>query len=91
MNYDLEKIKYNGDYKFLVFFKDGTKGEVDFYPVIKNVKAYKNLEDINQFKKAYIDSELKVLTWNKNLDYDPIILYYKANKIPFPQEWGEII
>ena len=91
MKYDLKKIEYLHDYIYRVFFEDGTSGEVDFSNVVDSVKPYQLLLNPDLFKKAYVHPELKTLTWADDLDYDPIILYYKANKIPFPESWGEII
>ncbi len=88
MNYDVIKVEYIKEYTLKVYFQDGTSGEVDFKPVIDNALPYDILSDIELFKKVYIHPELKVLTWQPELDYDPLILYYKANKIKFPEEWG---
>ena len=90
MNYDLKNIEYQHDYIYKVSFEDGTSGLVDFDDVIHSSKPYNLLLNMNLFKKAYIHPELKILTWADDLDYDPIIFYYKANNIPFPASWGEI-
>ena len=90
MNYDLKNIEYQHDYIYKVSFEDGTSGLVDFDDVIHSSKPYNLLLNMNLFKKAYIHPELKTLTWADDLDYDPIIFYYKANNIPFPASWGEI-
>ena len=90
MNYDLKNIEYQHDYIYKVSFEDGTTGLVDFDDVIHSSKPYNLLLNMNLFKKAYIHPELKTRTWADDLDYDPIIFYYKANNIPFPASWGEI-
>lgn len=90
MYYDPVRVEYVKDYILRIYFEDKTHGEVDFKELIKKVKPYQKLTDITTFQKVYIHPELKVLTWNDDIDYDPIILYYKANKIPFPAEWGEV-
>lgn len=90
MNYDLKSIEYQHDYVYKVAFEDGTAGLVDFADVIRSTKPYAVLMNLNLFKNAYIHPELKTLTWADDLDFDPIILYYKANKIPFPASWGEV-
>ena len=90
MNYDLKNIEYQHDYIYKVSFEDGTSGLVDFDDVIHSSKPYNLLLNMNLFKKAYLHHELKPLTWADDLDYDPIIFYYKANNIPFPASWGEI-
>ena len=90
MNYDLKNIEYQHDYIYKVSFEDGTTGLVDFDDVIHSSNPYNLLLNMNLFKKAYIHPELKTLTWADDLDFDPIIFYYKANNIPFPAPWGEI-
>ena len=88
MNYDLEKVEYQHDFVLRVTFKDGTSGSVDFTQDINKVKPYQLLSDINLFKNAYVDPELHTLAWTEDLDYDPVILYYRANHLPFPDDWG---
>lgn len=90
MKYDLRNIEYQHDYIYKVFFEDGSFGDVDFAKVIDSVQPCQILMDLDLSKQAYIHPELKTLTWADDLDYDPIILYYKANNIPFPASWGEI-
>ena len=90
MNYDLKNIEYQHDYVYKGAFEDGTSGLVDFADVINSVKPYDVLTNMNLFKNAYIHPELKTLTWTEDLDYDPILLYYKANNIAFPTSWGKI-
>ena len=90
MYYDPVKVEYIKDYILKVEFKDGSGGEVDFSNIIESVKPYQKLSDIDLFKKAYIHPEIKVIYWDDELDYDPLILYYKANKLPFPAEWGVV-
>lgn len=87
MCYDLVKIEYQHDFILKVTFKDGTSGFVDFAKEINSIKPYNALNDIDLFKIAYIHPELHTLTWSDDLDYDPILLYYKANNIPFPESW----
>lgn len=90
MKYDLKNIEYQHDYVYRVFFEDGIFGEVDFANVVDTVKPYQLLLNLDLFKKAYVHPESKTLTWDDDLDYDPITPYYKANNIPFPTSWGEI-
>ncbi len=90
MYYDPVKVKHIKEYILHIEFEDGTGGEVDFENVIRKVPPYQKLSDIEIFKKVYIHPELKVICWENDLDYDPLILYYKANKIPFPDEWGYV-
>lgn len=90
MNYDLTKVEYLHDYVLRATFKDGTSGEVDFANIVVNVVPFQILQDKATFSQAYVHNELHTLAWSSELDYDPIILYYKANKIPFPKEWGDV-
>lgn len=90
MYYDPVNVTYIKDYVLKIQFEDGTGGEVDFSNVIKTLKPFQKLTNVEIFKKVYIHPELKVICWDNDLDYDPLILYYKANKIPFPEDWGVV-
>lgn len=90
MYYDLVKVRYVSGYILNVEFADGTSGDVDFTNVIAGVRPFKAFADINIFSRAYVGDETRTLCWSSELDYVPMILYYKANHIPFPSEWGDV-
>ena len=68
---------YKNEYKILLEFSDYKKGEVDLKEFILNgnIKPFKELENIEKFKKFQVDYTLK---WNDDLDLAPEYLYFKA-------------
>ena len=68
---------YQNDYKILLEFNDHKNGVVDLKDFILNgkIKPFKELQDIEKFKKFKVDYTLK---WNDNLDLAPEYLYFKA-------------
>ena len=68
---------YQDDYKILLQFNDDRKGIVDLKDFILNgnIKPFKQLQDIEKFKKFQLDYTLK---WGDDLDLAPEYLYFKA-------------
>ena len=82
------------DYKISLEFNDNKKGIVDLKDFILNgkIKPFKQLQDIEKFKKFKVDYTLK---WDDELDLAPEYLYFKAFKTDNSltakfQEWGYI-
>jgi len=68
---------YQDDYKISLEFNDHKSGVVDLKDFILNgkIKPFKQLQDIEKFKKFKVDYTLK---WNDDLDLAPEYLYFKA-------------
>ena len=68
---------YQDDYKISLEFNDHKNGIVDLKDFILNgkIKPFKELQDIEKFKKFKVDYTLK---WNDDLDLAPEYLYFKA-------------
>jgi len=78
MYYDLIKTDYVKDYKIKLVFEDGTSGIVDLKKIIEKGGVFTELNDQNKFKLFFIHEELKVLTWNNDIDIAPETLYKLA-------------
>lgn len=78
MYYDLTKADYVKDYKIKVVFEDGTSGMVDLEKIIRKGGIFTELKDQNKFKQFFIHEELKVLTWNNDIDIAPETVYKLA-------------
>jgi len=78
MYYDLIKTDYVKDYKIKLVFEDGTSGIVDLEKIIKKGGVFTELKDQNKFKLFFIHKELKVLTWDEEIDIAPETLYKLA-------------
>ncbi len=85
---------YQNEYKVSLEFSDNKKATVDLKDFILNgnIKPFKKLEDIEEFKNFQVDYTLK---WGDNLDLAPEYLYFKAFETESSlqkrfQEWGYI-
>ena len=85
---------YKNEYKIALELSDHKKGEIDLKDFIINgkIKPFKELENIEKFKKFQVDYTLK---WNNDLDLAPEYLYFKAfeNDTSLQKqfhEWGYI-
>ncbi len=78
MYYDLIKADYVKDYKIKVVFEDGTSGMADLEKIIRKGGVFTELKNQNKFKLFFIHKELKVLTWDNEIDIAPETLYELA-------------
>jgi hypothetical protein len=85
---DIISATYKGDYKLEIFFADGKSGIVDFRKYIERGGVFKNLEDLEYFRKFMINHELGVITWNNEVDVAPETIYSEATGEPLPN-WME--
>jgi len=86
--------RYENEYKITLEFSDHKKGKVDLKDFILNgkIKPFKELENIEKFKKFKVDYTLK---WHDDLDLAPEYLYFKAFESDSSlqkqfHEWGYI-
>ena len=75
MYYDLIKADYVKDFKINLVFEDGKAGIVDLEKIIKKGGVFTELKDQKKFKLFFIHKELKVLTWDNEIDIAPETLY----------------
>jgi hypothetical protein len=85
---------YQDNYKISLEFNDHKNGTVDLKDFVLNgkIKPFKELQDIEKFKKFKVDYTLK---WDDDLDLAPEYLYFKAFETDNSlmerfQEWGYI-
>jgi hypothetical protein len=78
MYYDIVKAKYVSDYKIKISFADGSNGIADLKEIISRGGIFSDLKDLDNFKNFAIHDELKVLTWQKEIDIAPETLYLLA-------------
>lgn len=72
---NIEKAKYQADYKIFLVFDDGKKGLVDLKNFLfdQDCGVFARLRDKEQFKNFTLDSH--ALTWNEDLDLAPEFLH----------------
>jgi hypothetical protein len=85
---DIVSAEYLEEYKIKLTFENGKSGVVDFRLYLKKGGVFKKFNDVRFFKLFQIDKEIGNLTWNKEIDIAPEILYSKATNTPLP-EWME--
>lgn len=84
MYYDIKSAEYVNDYKIKILFENGTEGIADLSEIISRGGVFNELKDLNNFKDFHIHPELKVLTWENEIDIAPETLYslVVGEKIP---------
>lgn len=70
------------DYTIIVDFIDGSKKSYDMKPTISKFDAFKKLQDINEFKKAFVDRD--TVAWDEMLDIAPETLYDRGVVVANP-------
>ena len=78
MYYDIVKAEYVSDYKIKISFADGSIGIADLKEIISKGGIFSDLKELDNFKNFFIHDELKVLTWQKEIDIAPETLYLLA-------------
>lgn len=86
MLHDVISAKYMNDYRIELTFDDGQSGMVDFLPIIQRGGIFKDLANIEFFKKFTVNEELGTLVWGDEIDIAPETLYSLATNSPLP-DW----
>lgn len=86
MYYNVVSVKYLEGYKLEVIFSDGRTGIADLEKYKNYSGVFKRFNDLEYFKKVYINEELGVLSWPDDLDIAPETLYHEVTGEPLP-EW----
>jgi hypothetical protein len=81
----VEKVRYLGEYRLLLDFTDGTRGEIDFRQrVVGRGGVFKLLEDLRFFQLVTVDPEAGTLVWPNDVDLCPDVLYSLATGKAIP-------
>lgn len=86
MYHDVIKIKCLDDFRLELTFDDGKRGILDCKPIIAKGGVFSKLSDPKVFKKARVNKELGVVTWDDDVDIAPETAYCLATGSPFP-DW----
>jgi len=78
MYYDVIKAEYVSGYKISLEFADGSKGIADLKNILNKGGVFTELKNVENFKKFFIHKELKVLSWQNEIDIAPETLYSLA-------------
>ena len=86
MYHDVVSLKCLDDFRLELTFDDGKSGVLDCKPIIAKGGVFAKLRDPRVFKKAQVNKELGVVTWDNDVDIAPEITYSRATGAPLP-EW----
>jgi hypothetical protein len=90
MYFDIVEAQYIGGYKILLKFANGKTGVADLEKFTQKTGVFAKLKDLAYFKNFTIDLELKVLTWENELDIAPETIYREATGEALPA-WAETL
>ena len=88
MYHDVVEMKCLDDFKLSLTFDDGKTGVLDCKPFIAKGGVFAKLMDPNVFRKASINRDLGVVTWEDEVDIAPETAYSLATGSPLP-DWME--
>ena len=88
MYHDVVSVKCRDDFELDLTFEDGKSGILDCKPIIAKGGIFSRLRDPEVFKRAKINTELGVVTWDDEVDIAPETVYSQATGSPLP-EWME--
>ena len=88
MYHDVVEMKCLDDFTLRLSFDDGKTGILDFKPFIAKGEVFAKLSDPNVFRKASINRDLGVVTWEDEVDIAPETAYSLATGSPLP-DWME--
>ena len=74
------EAEYLHDFVIWLRFNDGSKGEVDLAEELYG-EVFSHLQDVEKFKKFYVDPELNTVVWDNGADFAPEFLREKLRVI----------
>lgn len=88
MYHDAISVKCLDDFRLEIRFDDGKSGILDCKPIIAKGGVFARLRDPAVFRRATVHKELRVVTWDDEVDIAPETAYSLATGSPLP-EWME--
>ena len=85
MYHDVVSVKCLDDFRLELTFDDGRSGVLDCKPIIAKGGVFSTLRNPQVFKKARVNKELGVVTWDDGVDIAPETAYSLAIGSPLPQ------
>ena len=89
MYHDVVSLECLDDFTLKLTFDDGKSGILDCKPFIARGGVFSKLRDPRIFKRAKINHELGVVSWDDDVDIAPETAYSLATGSPFP-DWMEV-
>ena len=88
MYHDVVSVRCRDDFELDLTFDDGKSGIFDCKPIIAKGGVFSRLRDPEVFKRARVNRELGVVTWDDEIDIAPETVYSQATGSLLP-EWME--
>jgi len=88
MDHDVIGVKCLDEFRLELVFNDGASGVLDCKPIIAKGGVFARLRDPEVFRRARVNEELGVVTWDDEVDIAPETAYSLATGAPLP-EWME--
>ena len=88
MYHDVTSVRCLDDFRLELTFDDGRSGVVDCKPLIAKGGVFARLRDPERFRRAKVNEELGIVTWDDEVDIAPETAYSLATGAPLP-EWME--
>ena len=88
MYHDVVSVRCRDNFELELSFDDGNSGILDCKPIIAKGGVFARLRDPEVFRRATVNTELGVVTWDDELDIAPETAYSLATGSPLP-EWME--
>jgi len=85
MYHDVIEVRCLDDFRLDLTFDDGKSGILDCKPIIAKGGGFSRLRDPEVFKRAKVNVELGVVTWDDEIDIAPETAYSLATGSPFPK------
>lgn len=85
MYHDVVNVKCLDGFRLELTFDDGKSGVLDCKPIIAKGGVFATLRNPQVFKKARVNKELGVVTWDDDLDIAPETAYSLATGSPLPK------
>lgn len=88
MYHDVVEVRCLEEFRLELTFEDGKSGILDCKPIIARGGVFAKLRDPEVFRRAKVNVELGVVTWDDEVDIAPETAYSMATGSPLP-EWME--
>lgn len=82
---DILKVQPLKDFRLLLEFEDGVKGEVDIQKLVKFTGVFEALKDETFFAKVDVNPEWGTIFWPNGADLDPDVLYSQVTGEEIPE------
>jgi hypothetical protein len=86
--HDVIRVRCLEDFRLELVFDNGESGVLDCQPMIAKGGVFARLRDPAVFRRAKVNVELGVVTWDDEVDIAPETAYSLATGTPLP-EWME--